>query len=336
MEPRAQRSAPIGSHPLHAQQGRHVARGRQARYVAAGLVAMLLALGGVAARANTSDTLALARSYEHGEGVARDPLRAATLYCDAARDGNAEAAFALGWMYANARGLPRDDARAAALFARAADAGHEYAKRMLERLSDIQPLPPDCLYPPTAWGPPEPEIPVEFGADPFADLPAWKQKVADLVFKTAPEYGVDPRLALAVIAVESNFDPSARSHKNAQGLMQLIPETAARYNVKDPFNPKQNLHGGLAYLRFLLAYYRGQVTLAAAAYNAGEKAVDRYRGIPPYDETQAYVRRVLRLYRNERHPYDARATAPSPVVAPATASRNPAAPTKAAARQVYD
>lgn len=336
MKPRTQRLARVSLRPPHPQQERRIASGREVRCVAAGAVAMLLALGAVASSANTSDILGLARAYEHGEGVARDPLRAATLYCDAAREGNAEAAFALGWMYANARGLPRDDARAAALFALAADAGHEYAKRMLDRLVGAPALPPDCLYPPTAWGPPEPEIPVEFEADPFVDLPAWKQKVADLVFKTAPGYGVDPRLALAVIAVESNFDPGARSHKNAQGLMQLIPETAARYNVRDPFNPRQNLHGGLAYLRFLLAYYRGEVTLAAAAYNAGEKAVDRYRGVPPYAETQAYVRRVLRLYRNERHPYDARATDPSPVVAPAATTRSVTSPARSAPRGVSD
>jgi soluble lytic murein transglycosylase-like protein len=179
--------------------------------------------------------------------------------------------------------------------------------------------PPACLRPatpPTAWGPPEPEPPPEdlAGPDPSENLTTGKQQVADLVHATAPHYGVDPRLALAVIAVESNFDATAVSPKDARGLMQLIPETAARYNVRDPFNAKQNLHGGLAYLRFLLAYYRGQVTLAAAAYNAGEKAVDRHRGIPPYPETQAYVQRVLALYRRAVHPYDPRHAGPSPIV----------------------
>jgi soluble lytic murein transglycosylase-like protein len=134
------------------------------------------------------------------------------------------------------------------------------------------------------------------------------------IIQIAPRYGVDPRLALAVVAVESNFDALAVSPKDARGLMQLIPETAARYKVRDPLNPRQNLNGGLAYLRLLLAHYRGQVTLAAAAYNAGEAAVDRHRGVPPYPETQAYVRRVRALYRSERHPFDPREAAPSPVV----------------------
>jgi soluble lytic murein transglycosylase-like protein len=168
-----------------------------------------------------------------------------------------------------------------------------------------------------ASGPPEPPAAVapdpepEPEPHPFDSLPQWKQQVADLVHKHAPRFGVDPRLALSVIAVESNFDARARSHKDARGLMQLIPETAERFAVTDAFDPLQNVRGGLAYLRFLLAYYRGDVVLAAAAYNAGEKAVDRYRGIPPYAETQAYVRKVLSLYRSERHPYDARFATPA-------------------------
>ena len=95
------------------------------------------------------------------------------------------------------------------------------------------------------------------------------------------------------------------SPKNAQGLMQLIPETSARFNVKKPFDPVQNIRGGLAYLRWLLAYFRGDVTLVAAAYNAGEGTVERYRGVPPYAETRAYVQRIKRHFRKDEHPYDA-------------------------------
>ena len=134
----------------------------------------------------------------------------------------------------------------------------------------------------------------------------------DIVRRLAPEYRVSPQLALAIIRAESNFDPNARSPKNAQGLMQLIPETSARFNVRKPFDPVQNIRGGLAYLRWLLAYFRGDVTLVAAAYNAGEGAVERYRGIPPYAETRAYVQRIRRHYRKDQHPYDAKVTAPSP------------------------
>ncbi|HEX4885094.1 MAG TPA: transglycosylase SLT domain-containing protein [Casimicrobiaceae bacterium] len=284
--------------------------------------ALACALLSTVAVAGTAERVALARAFEHGEGVERDAARAAQLYCEAARDGDAEGAYAMGWMYANGRGVPRDDGVAATMFAWAAQFGHDYAGRMLERLGDAPRVVPDCLrptVPATAWGPPDPIVVVELppaptGPDPFADLPKWKQQVADLVGKLAPRFGVDTRLALSVIAVESNFDAQARSPKDARGLMQLIPGTAARFNVKDSYDPRQNVQGGLAYLRFLLAYYRGDVALAAAAYNAGEKAVDRYGGIPPYAETQAYVRKVIDLYRGVRHPFDP-SHAPSPSAA---------------------
>ena len=129
---------------------------------------------------------------------------------------------------------------------------------------------------------------------------------------TDPHLALWPGLAIAVIRAESNFDPQAVSPKNAQGLMQLIPETAARFNVKQPLDPEQNIRGGLAYLRWLLAYFKGDVPLAVAAYNAGEGAVDRHRGVPPYPETQGYVRRILEVFNVHSHPFDARITAPSP------------------------
>lgn len=291
------------------------------RHAALALSALCAALAAAPATATAqpspanAERLALARAYEHGEGVRRDLERAAWLYCDAARDGDAEGAYSLGWMVANGRGVPRDDARAAALFGWAARLGHAHAARLLERLHGVVPEVPDCLRPrtdPRAWGPPPPPVEVAAPApspaapDPFASLPAWKQPVADLVERLAPRFGIDTRLALSVIAVESNFDPLARSPKDARGLMQLIPETAARFNVRDAYDPHQNVQGGLAYLRFLLAYYRGDVRLAAAAYNAGEKAVDRHAGVPPFAETRDYVDRVLALYGRARHPFDPR------------------------------
>lgn len=293
----------------------------RSRGAAVGAVALFLlgAYGGhVDARAENA-AVAEARAYEHGEGVAKDQLRAARLYCEAARDGDAEAAYSLGWMYANGRGIERDDRIASALFALAADAGHPDAARARGFVGGEQAPLPGCLRKaePVAEIPESAQfaIEVEEAPDPFADLPAWKQKIAGVVHELAPRYAVSPRLALAVIAVESNFDAQARSVKNAQGLMQLIPETATRFNVKDAYDVKDNVRGGLAYLRWLLAYYRGQVSLAAAAYNAGEKAVDRHRGIPPYAETRDYVQRIQRLYPQDRHPYDARITDPSPIVA---------------------
>jgi soluble lytic murein transglycosylase-like protein len=97
--------------------------------------------------------------------------------------------------------------------------------------------------------------------------------------------------------------------------MQLIAATATRFNVRDRFDVEDNLQGGLSYLRWLLAYYRGSVVLAVAAYNAGEVAVDRYKGIPPYAETRAYVQRVQRLFGDEWHPYDPTAAESSTILA---------------------
>jgi soluble lytic murein transglycosylase-like protein len=126
-----------------------------------------------------------------------------------------------------------------------------------------------------------------------------------LVTRLAPTYGLDPALVNAVIAAESAFDADAVSAKNAKGLMQLMPDTAKRFGVADAFDPEQNLRGGMSYLRFLLDLFNGEASLALAAYNAGEGAVLRYRGIPPYSETRDYVVKVLG-YRTGRSPALAR------------------------------
>ena len=105
-----------------------------------------------------------------------------------------------------------------------------------------------------------------------------------------------PALVKAVIAAESNFDPEAVSRKGAQGLMQLMPVTGSGLGLEDPFQPGDNVRAGTRYLRSMLDRY-GDVERAVAAYNAGPAAVDRYGGVPPYPETQAYVRRVLTYYR---------------------------------------
>jgi soluble lytic murein transglycosylase-like protein len=235
---------------------------------------------------------------EHGEGMARDLPQALTLYCRAARMGDAAAQYGMGWMLANGRGAARDDGAAAQLFALAAAQGHPQARAMLPYLQAAPqtPLPP-CMLPGLALPAPEPRS--YYLQGPGKD-------VAVLVDHLAPEYDIDPRLAMAFIQIESSFNPQAVSPRQAQGLMQLIPATAARFRVRDSFNPEQNIRGGLAYLRWLLTYFEGDVQLVAAAYNAGEKAVERYRGVPPYAETRDYVAKIMALYRRDRHSYNAR------------------------------
>jgi soluble lytic murein transglycosylase-like protein len=149
------------------------------------------------------------------------------------------------------------------------------------------------------------------GAGPLRTPVTPPEEIVRVVRDLAPQYGLDPALVLAVIQVESAFRTDAVSPKEAAGLMQLIPETAERFDVRDVFDPQDNIRGGIRYLRWLLAYFRGDVTLALAGYNAGEGAVDRHRGVPPYAETQAYVQLVRRLYPAASHPYDPKAAEPS-------------------------
>lgn len=126
---------------------------------------------------------------------------------------------------------------------------------------------------------------------------------AELIDAAASEQRVDPALVKAIIRAESNFNQRAVSKKGAQGLMQLMPDTAFRYAVRNSFDPAENIRGGVQYLRFLHDTFPGQLSLVVAAYNAGENAVLRHGGIPPYRETQEYVRRVLRFYgRAEERP----------------------------------
>ena len=113
----------------------------------------------------------------------------------------------------------------------------------------------------------------------------------------ARRHGLDPELVIAVVSVESGFRAQALSPKGAQGLMQLMPGTAASLGVEDAFDPEQNLDGGVRHLGQLLAQYDGDVERALAAYNAGEGAVHRHHGVPPYRETRAYVKKVLERYR---------------------------------------
>ena len=117
-----------------------------------------------------------------------------------------------------------------------------------------------------------------------------------VIRKAARRYRLEPALVKAVIRAESNFEPKVVSHAGAIGLMQLMPQTARAMGVRDPREPRENILGGSRYLRRMIDRYDGDLRLALAAYNAGPAAVDRYRGIPPYRETQTYVTRVLAFY----------------------------------------
>ncbi|WP_404360794.1 transglycosylase SLT domain-containing protein [Methylotuvimicrobium sp. KM1] len=234
----------------------------------------------------------MAMVYEHGRGVKKNYRKAYELYCKAALMSDVESAYHLGFIYFNGRGVSRNLSIALYWFRLAAKAGDPYARRMVIKFKDIKPTKDSrCRRP-------EPELTItaEQHANPN------RQIVKSWVEKIAPNYGIDPELVMAVIQAESAFNPGALSNKNAQGLMQLIPATAERFGVKDTFNPIQNIKGGTAYLHWLMRHFNGNVEWVLAAYNAGEGAVERYKGVPPYRETQNYVKTILKKYPNKTHP----------------------------------
>jgi len=246
----------------------------------------------IAGESETTDQMRLsAMAYEHGrDGIKLNFRRAFELYCKAALRGDAESAYNLGFMYFNGRGMPRDLALAVRWFKQAAEAGDFQAQNMVARFSDVE-LAEDTSCRST-----------QAIINPVADFNPKREKIAAWVNKIAPVYGIDPQLVMAVIQAESAFNTDALSAKNAQGLMQLIPETAERFGVKDSLNPVQNIKGGTAYLHWLMRHFGGKVDMVLAAYNAGEGAVERYKGIPPYEETRNYVKQIKAWYPWQRHP----------------------------------
>jgi len=139
----------------------------------------------------------------------------------------------------------------------------------------------------------EPEEVFEPIQEPLSDTTPFQK----IIRAAAERYGVDADLIHCVVAVESNFDPKAVSPKNARGLMQLMPQTAAHFGVKNVFDPEENVNAGTRYLHELLAKYKNNLTLALAAYNAGPERVDQYgRRVPPYLETMKYVQRIAKSY----------------------------------------
>ena len=130
--------------------------------------------------------------------------------------------------------------------------------------------------------------------------PSWyyTEKYDNLITAASERYGVSFPLLKAIIKAESDFDPQAVSKKGAMGLMQIMPENFKLLGLKDPFNPTQNINAGTRYFKQLYDRFNGKLALSLAAYNAGPTAVDRYKTIPPYEETEEYVRRVLKYYYN--------------------------------------
>lgn len=227
-------------------------------------------------------------AVESGSGLQRNPRLAIRLYCEAGIMGSAEGYYRIGRVLAKGPVFLRNPPLANAYFALAARLGHHAAFEQFDRSVVSAPLQDDCGT-------------LDLGADTESfDLDGYlsalspaKRKVAALIRRHAARYGIDVRIALAIALAESNLDAQAVSPRNAQGVMQLIPGTQERFGVTKPFDPESNIKGGLAYLRWLKARYAGDWERVAAAYNAGEGAVDRHDGIPPYRETQGYVRRVL-------------------------------------------
>ncbi|WP_089729624.1 lytic transglycosylase domain-containing protein [Candidatus Thiosymbion oneisti] len=222
--------------------------------------------------------------YARGVGVAKDTHKAIKLFCKSAREGDTDAKFELGQLYAFGQGIERDWELATAWYQEAVKDKSRKAQAMLEILK-MQDKPMRVVSCPLPT-----EMQVADHIPPFSV----SKEVDRMVRSMAPQYRLDPNLVFAVIEAESGFNPQALSSRNARGLMQLIPATAERFGVRDVWDPEQNLKGGMAYLRWLLDHFDGDVKLALAGYNAGERVVERYQGIPPYAETQAYVKRIIK------------------------------------------
>jgi len=259
------------------------------------LLVVAIARPGVAAQAESyieapRVTAALQQGHaaEFGIGIRRNPLLAVALYCDAGTMGSPEGFFRVGRVLARAPRPLRNPPMANAYLALAARLGHHEALRLYDSRVASAIIGDECgVYGRGADG-------SRFDLDGYlaGQSPA-KQRIALLIRNAARQNQVDPRLALAIAIAESNLDATAVSPRNAQGVMQLIPATQERFGVTRPFDPEHNVRGALAYLRWLDKRFAGNWRLIAAAYSAGEGTVDRYSGVPPFAETQQYVRRVL-------------------------------------------
>ncbi len=269
----------------------HSVEHSRCRYVirAGACVALLLLVcmmvPAVAASMKPTELTERAMRLMHGEGVSPNMDHAVVYLCAAAKKGHGRAAYELAWLYLQGRGgVARDDDLGAAWLREAVRLGEKPPAHLVQNLTSGKNRRLACI------------------ASNGRDLRLNTVRRAELIGKIhelAPSFDLDPALVLEVVRMESNFDPHARSHKGALGLMQLIPSTAQRFGVEDPFDPVQNLRGGMAYLRWLLERFDGDLKLTLAGYNAGEAAVERHGGVPPYDETRAYVGTILSRYAGD-------------------------------------
>ena len=234
----------------------------------------------------------LAQGYaaEHGVGIRKNTSLAIELYCDTGTMGSSEGFFRIGRMLVKAPPKQRNPRLANAYLALAARLGHRAATMLHDPRVENANIDEICSTRYGAAGQPRFDLEGYIAA-----LPLAKRNIAALIRKRAPQFGVDVRMALGIALAESNLDANAVSPKNAQGVMQLIPDTQERFGVQKPFDAEQNIKGGLSYLRWLQNRFVGNFKLVAAAYNAGEGNVERYGGVPPFPETQHYVRRVLQF-----------------------------------------
>lgn len=196
--------------------------------------------------------------------------------------------------------------------------------------ADVQKIEPEEVFAPLVPDPP-------VAPPPAPSAPPYRE----LVSAAASRYGVDAELISSVMEVESHFDAKAISPKNARGLMQLLPETAARLGVKDIFDPQENIDAGTRYLKELLQLYNNNLTLALAAYNAGPEKVQKYGNVPPYRETVSYVNQVKRKYQKSKSAASAKpATPAAPKAAagatPSGTSATPPSPAPSPAPKTQD
>ncbi|MFM4677866.1 transglycosylase SLT domain-containing protein [Aeromonas media] len=222
-----------------------------------------------------------------------NPRQAITHYCTAANLGNPEAYYRIGRLLARGPQGIRSARHANAYLAMAMRLGNQQAARYYNERVGNAPL-GTCGIGGGGGGTPWVRPSTPFDQDSYlARQSLTKQKLAVMIRQAAHRHKVDPQLALAIAIAESNLNSTAVSPKQAQGVMQLIPETQVRFGVTRPFDAQQNIRGAMIYLKWLEKQFGTDWVRISAAYNAGEQAVIRYGGVPPYQETQEYVQRVL-------------------------------------------